>query len=83
MTMTEAELDEVLTFHWPILVRRVMADAKSDSFTKGFVRSIARHSKRTSWKPTSKQVRTMRQVLGQYSGNIKDDDDFDLTEDWV
>jgi len=65
--MTEAELDEILTFRWPIVLRRVMADS-SDDWLKGFVRSIARHGKRPAWRPTVKQSQIMRQLVSELSG---------------
>ena len=52
--MTDSDLDEILTFRWPIVMRRVMADG-SDEWLQGFVRSIARHGKRPSWRPSPKQ----------------------------
>lgn len=71
--MTEAELDEVLTFRWPLVVRRVMGDAGTDGFVRGFARSIAKHGKRQSWKPTPKQERIMRQLLDQFAGPAEPD----------
>jgi len=62
--MTEQELDEILTFRWPAVVRRVMAE-ESDDWLKGFVRSIARHGKRKSWTPSHKQEALMRQLLAE------------------
>ena len=60
--MTEAELDEILTFRWPIVLRRVMADG-SDEWLKGFVKSIARHGKRAAWRPSQKQEQIMRRLV--------------------
>lgn len=62
--MTERELDEILTFRWPVVMRRVMADG-SDDWLKGFVRSIARHGKRPSWRPTPKQAQIMRRLVSE------------------
>lgn len=59
---TEQELEEILTFRWQIVLRRVMADS-SDEWLKGFCKSIARHGKRSTWRPTEKQVQIMRQLL--------------------
>lgn len=67
--MTDQELDELLTFRWPGIVRRVMGDARTDSFARGFVRSIARNGKRRDWHPTARQERIMRQMLVDYSGS--------------
>lgn len=58
------ELDEVLTVYWPRLVRAVMADG-SDEWVKGFVRSIAKHGKRASWRPSEKQEQIMRGLLSE------------------
>lgn len=58
------ELDEILTVHWPFIVRRVMADG-SDEWAKGFVRSIAGHGKRAFWRPSAKQERIMRRLLSE------------------
>ncbi|WP_127114041.1 hypothetical protein [Shimia sediminis] len=62
--MTDRELDEILTFSWPLVLRRVMADG-SDEWLKGFVRSIARHGKRPSWRPSVKQAQIMRQLVAE------------------
>lgn len=62
--MTEQELDEMLTLRWPTVLRRVM-DASSDDWLKGFVRSIARHGKRRSWRPSSKQEQIMRRLVSE------------------
>lgn len=62
--MTEAELDELLTFTWPRVVRRVMA-GDGDAWCKGFVRSIARQGKRRSWTPTAKQAALMRRLVAE------------------
>ncbi|MEL7515907.1 MAG: hypothetical protein AAFU82_04070 [Pseudomonadota bacterium] len=62
--MTDRELDEILTFRWPLVVRRVMAD-DTDEWLKGFVRSIAKHGKRASWRPTLKQERIMWRLVSE------------------
>jgi hypothetical protein len=62
--VTEAELDEIMTVHWPRLLRRVMADG-SDEWAKGFVKSIARHGKRPGWRPTQKQAWIMRRMIAE------------------
>jgi hypothetical protein len=62
--MTEAELDEILTHHWPQVLRRVMADG-SDEWAKGFAKSIARHGKRLGWRPSSKQAWIMRRMVSE------------------
>lgn len=62
--MTEPELDEIMTARWPAVVRRVMADG-SDDWLKGFVKSIARHGKRPTWRPTAKQASIMRRLVAE------------------
>ena len=62
--MTDRELDEILTFRWPIVMRRVMADG-SDEWLKGFVRSIAKHGKRAAWRPSAKQEQIMRRLVSE------------------
>ncbi|MCE8006004.1 hypothetical protein [Aestuariivita sp.] len=62
--MTDRELDEILTFRWPLVVRRVMADG-TDEWLQGFVRSIARHGKRAAWRPTMKQEQIMRRLVSE------------------
>ena len=62
--MTDYELDEILTVRWPIIMRRVMGD-NSDEWLKGFVKSIAMHAKRPSWRPSDKQERIMRQLVAE------------------
>lgn len=71
--MTDLELDEILTLRWPGIVRRVMGDARTDGFVRGFVRSIALHGKRRTWRPTSKQERIMRQVLEDFSSATEEE----------
>lgn len=62
--MTDLELDEIMTLHWPRIVRHVMADG-SDEWLKGFVRSIAHHAKRSSWTPSVKQEAIMRRLMAE------------------
>jgi hypothetical protein len=62
--MTDQELDELLTHRWPGIVRRVMSDG-SDEWIKGFVRSIARHAKRPTWRPSPKQEHIMRRLAAE------------------
>ena len=62
--MTDRELDEIITYRWPIVLRRVMADG-SDEWLQGFVRSIAWHSKRASWRPSIKQKQIMRRLVSE------------------
>jgi hypothetical protein len=61
--MTDQELDEILTHHWPLVMRAVMAG--NDDWLKGFVRSIARHGKRASWRPSRKQEQIMRRLVSE------------------
>jgi len=67
--VTDIELDQILTFKWPMIIRRVMADVNADGFAKGFVRSIAKHGKRKDWRPSQRQERVMRQMLIDYSAD--------------
>ncbi|WP_424990653.1 hypothetical protein [Fluviibacterium sp. S390] len=69
--MTSAELDEIMTFHWPMVVRRTMADG-SDDWIKGFVKSIARHGKRANWKPSDKQASIMRRLIAEMGAPTDD-----------
>lgn len=62
--MTDHELDEILTVHWPCVLRRVMADG-SDDWAKGFAKSIARNGKRPGWRPTPKQQWIMRRMVAE------------------
>ena len=59
--MTDRELDEIMIFWWPKVLRRAMAG--SDEWLKSFARSIARHGKRASWHPSPKQAHIMRQLV--------------------
>ncbi|MDF1716191.1 MAG: hypothetical protein P1U75_05905 [Antarcticimicrobium sp.] len=61
--MTEGELDEILTLHWPSVVRRAMAEG--DEWLQGFVRSISRHGKRPTWRPSPKQEQIMRRLVNE------------------
>lgn len=62
--MTEGELDEIMTFRWPQVVRRIMAE-DCDDWLKGFVRSIARQGKRPTWRPSEKQQQIMRRLVAE------------------
>ena len=62
--MTDEEIDEILTFHWPMVLRRTMPSA-ADDWIKGFVRSVARHGKRRSWRPTARQEQIMRRLVSE------------------
>jgi hypothetical protein len=62
--MTDEEIDEILTFHWPMVLRRTMASA-ADDWIKGFVRSVARHGKRRNWRPTARQAQIMRRLVSE------------------
>lgn len=61
--MTEQELDEIMTARWPLVLRRVMA--QGDEWAKGFAKSIARHGKRPTWRPTPKQAWIMRRMVAE------------------
>lgn len=67
--MSEHELDEVLTFWWPMVLRRAMGGA--DEWQKNFCRSIARHGKRAAWRPTSKQAYLMRKLIADLSNEAE------------
>ncbi len=62
--MTDRELEEILTFRWPIVMRRVMADG-ADQWLQGFVRSVAKHGKRASWHPSEKQEQIIRRLVSE------------------
>ena len=62
--MTDEEIDEILTFHWPMVLRRTMASA-ADDWIKGFVRSVARQGKRRNWRPTARQAQIMRRLVSE------------------
>lgn len=74
--MTDLELDEILTLHWPRVVRRAMHDG--DEWAQGFAKSIARHGKRLSWHPSHKQARIMRRMVNDLT--TAPDDEFELIE---
>lgn len=59
--MTDRELDEIMIFFWPQVLRRAMAG--TDEWLKSFARSIARHGKRASWHPSPKQAYLMRKLV--------------------
>lgn len=61
--MTERELDDILTHRWPLVLRATMAG--TDEWLKGFVRSIARHGKRASWRPSPRQEQIMRRLVAE------------------
>ena len=63
--MTEQELDQILTFRWPKVVRRAVA--VGDEWEAGFAKSIARQGKRKSWRPTHRQAHVMRRMVDELS----------------
>jgi len=62
--VTDRELEEILTFRWPIVMRRVMADG-ADEWLQGFVRSVAKHGKSASWHPSEKQEQIIRRLVSE------------------
>lgn len=62
--MTPERLDEILTVHWPRVLRRTMTDG-SDEWAKGFVKSVARHGKRCGWRPSEKQAWLMERMVSE------------------
>lgn len=59
--MTDRELDEIIIFWWPKVLRRAMGG--TDEWVKSFARSIARHGKRAAWRPSPKQAHLMRKLV--------------------
>lgn len=74
--MTDLELDEILTLHWPRVIRRAMRDG--DEWARGFAKSIARHGKRRSWRPSPKQAHIMRRMVSELAA--APDDELELIE---
>lgn len=69
--MTDLELDEMLTFHWPMVLRRVMAE--SDQWAQSFAKSIARNAKRANWSPSAKQESIMRRLVSEIGHQVEED----------
>ncbi len=63
--MTDRELDEIMIFWWPKVLRRAMEGG--DDWLKSFARSIAKHGKRASWRPSDKQAYLMRKLIADAS----------------
>lgn len=74
--MTDLELDEIMTLHWPRVMRRAMRDG--DEWAQGFAKSIARHGKRPAWRPSPKQAHIMRRMVNDLA--TAPDDELDLIE---
>jgi len=74
--MTDLELDKILTLHWPRVMRRAMRDG--DEWAQGFAKSIARHGKRPSWRPSLKQASIMRRMINDLA--TAPDDELELIE---
>lgn len=70
--MTEQELDEIMTFRWPQVVRTTMASS-ADKRTKGFVLGIAKYGKRRDWFPSPKQAALMRRILREQNDGTNDE----------
>lgn len=75
--MTDDELDEIMIFWWPRVLRRAMAG--TDEWLKSFARSIARHGKRASWRPSEKQAYLMRKLVADL--DRAPDPEFSLIEE--
>ena len=75
--MTEQELDNILTFRWPKVVRRAVA--VGDDWEAGFAKSIARHGKRKSWRPTHRQAHVMHRMLAEL--DAAPEPEFDVIEE--
>ncbi|WP_300071119.1 hypothetical protein [uncultured Ruegeria sp.] len=71
--MTDLELDFILTHRWPLVMRSVMAG--TDQWLKDFVRSIARHGKRSTWRPSEKQEQIMKRLLSEMATSAAEDID--------
>ena len=69
--MTDLELDEILTLHWPRVMRRVMAVGSERE--QGFVKSIARNCKHLSWRPSPKQAAWMQALVAEHCPFFEDD----------
>ncbi len=74
--MNDRELDEMLTFHWPMVLRRVMGDG--DEWAQSFAKSIARNAKRANWSPSAKQESIMRRLVSEIGHQAEED--FELIE---
>jgi hypothetical protein len=72
--MTERELDELLTWRWPMVVRRAMA-GDADEWAQDFVKSIARQAKRPRWRPTPRQAAVMQALAVELTGAPEDEPD--------
>lgn len=67
---------EELLWSWPSVCK-----AAKNEWARGFALSIARHSKRRNWTPSSKQYALMaRLVADLYHPRDDAGDDFDLIE---
>lgn len=75
--MTDDELDEIMIFWWPRVLRRAMAG--TDEWLKSFARSIAGHGKRASWRPSEKQAYLMRKLVADL--DREPDPEFSLIEE--
>ena len=61
--MTEQELDEILTFRWPLVLRRAVSSG--DEWSAGFAKSTARNGKRKKWRPSDRQAAVMRRLVNE------------------
>lgn len=74
--MTELELDEIITFRWPVVMRRVMGCGSVRE--QSFVKSIARNGKRPKWRPSFKQAAWMRGLVAEHC--VPADEEIELIE---
>lgn len=68
--MSDLELDQIIHFWWPRVMRHAMAG--HDAWLQGFVRSIASHAKRASWRPSPKQASLMRRLVAELTHSPAD-----------
>ena len=77
--MTDSELDEIMIYWWPGVLRRAMAGG--DEWVKSFTRSIARHGKRAAWHPSPKQAALMRKLVADLKAAAQPEPDLIERED--
>ena len=75
--MNDAELDEVLTFYWPMVIQRAVNSG--NEWAAGFAKGIAKKARKRGWTPSRRQEEAMRLLVDEI--RPQQPDDIDLVDD--
>lgn len=61
--MTDTELDEVLTYWWPMVIQKAVTDG--NTWAAGFAKGIAKKARNRRWQPTTRQAEVMQSMVDE------------------